>query len=416
MLTHSASHRGRLKRARLALGKLFACSSLAESDHANCRPALPGSSSTASTQLACENPEEQKRRVTGADQDHPLLKRVTVEYTCSKEDMEKASKIFWALPELVESVVELLDIESTVKLVKAHPPTAGILQGPVWRKLTKTTCAAIKNLGGDCLSEHPDHELEASERKKMTGHLKELLCTKSQLAVLLDVIFELFPPAPAPDPPFDIFYFDYYDNNNEEFVRLSCPGRQNSHSVSLLGFLLIEEFDGTLGLAVEHKVEDVTFLSNNSSRLVLAALIARILQQEEKVNKLHFTEIIIEHINDAKNMISLLKKCKEVTLLSSMRVTGDIREEGWATVAAMTKLLSGYITVYSNRNFTIRGRIEDLRTVYDGLREEEDPEDPGGGFSFWCFEDPPGVGYGQEFGEWHLVEWFLDWKFDWESE
>ena len=49
--------RNLLKGARLALGKLFACSSLAETDQAICRPALPGSSSPASTQLGCENPE-----------------------------------------------------------------------------------------------------------------------------------------------------------------------------------------------------------------------------------------------------------------------------------------------------------------------------------------------------------------------
>ena len=133
--------------------------------------------------------------------------------------MEGESK-FWNTPELVETLVSLLDPVSTLGLVQSEVLDKQILQKSIslaaWNQIIRRSSSSY---GG---GPHREGLLEKEDVKDAVKILKliNLEDPSMYLLPLLDVICQFLPSA------------------NVEMI---CPCHENPHSVSFYAFLLLEE-------------------------------------------------------------------------------------------------------------------------------------------------------------------------------
>ena len=154
---------------------------------------------------------------------------------------------------MVEKLLPLLDAHSTSSLAQVHQLTADLLQNAsFWKDLVMRSCPHGEKGPED--DKYDDHEFcnqvaeKFEEHRRVISHLAKLLTKmenpKFYLLELLHVICERHPPN-----------LRRRFAEGDQLFQVSCPC-QDTHSVSHLGFLILEEVEGALG-SKGQKVEKV---------------------------------------------------------------------------------------------------------------------------------------------------------------
>lgn len=246
---------------------------------------------------------------------------------------------FWRTPELVEKLLPLLDACSISQLAQLHQLTAGVLQvASFWNDLIRRSChydehrpeeMRVESEFGDWVKE------KFEEDKRVVTHLTTILKKMENsnvcLLQLLHLICERYP----------CMGKRWWDDEPIS-VQVSCPCK-TSHSVSHLGFLLLEEIEGGLG-SVEQKLEKVSI--DCLQEPWLSAISSRASRQQERlkwwkmVERVGADRFMCYNRWDLKNSLSLMQNCHRMAL-EVMEVQGDLGAQGWASLARAFSLLQG---------------------------------------------------------------------------
>jgi len=212
----------------------------------------------------------------------------------------------------VEKLISFLDVESVARLAEAHQPTAQFLQGSsTWVKLVKRSCPFFAVVASHTYffelpmekdsylgKRYPDWLMEnVSTQEKIISHLTTILRKMENpevsLLELLHVICNRCPP---------VIFKSELENGRPMAFQLSCPCK-SSHSVTHLGFLLLEKVEATLKSAVQEV--DTVFL-HFLSEPWLSALEARMLRQQRTVKKIEAAGFdIFDEQEDMGRLLSL---------------------------------------------------------------------------------------------------------------
>ena len=274
----------------------------------------------------------------------------------SSENVEapfNAATKFWGCPELVEKLLTFLDVQSTLNLARVHPLTIAILKaGPTWRKLVKRTCRVNDTDDWAAFEEQRIEVQHLVEISSLMGNPKPLILD------LLDVIAERFPPVRRM----------WMSEKDVEVIQVSCP-RHNTHSVSLLGFRLLELVEGRVGfpdaLQPIEKAKVTTCFSS-----LLAALSSRVSRQQLLI-ELDLEKLYCASLNDADAILTLMQNCSSVNWRNRsiliVRRGAELGAEGWATLAEAVCLHPGFSDVCANRDEMLAADRGDLRAIWDAL-------------------------------------------------
>ena len=135
---------------------------------------------------------------------------------------------FWQTPELVEKLLEHLDASATLGLAEAHWLTLQILQGD------SGTLKPFKKLTSSLIGRHLAEDTFEQQRVLVEWVVLTILATTESpeplLVELLDAICA-------------------EHKTDAIAIQVTCPCLASTHSVSSLGFLLLEDCEGALGVS-----------------------------------------------------------------------------------------------------------------------------------------------------------------------
>ena len=190
----------------------------------------------------------------------------------SSENTE-AERKFWATPELVETLLPFLDVKSILCLARCHQLTLKILQGTsVWYKLVRRSCpGAVLMVRAHPLDREDTlgvRERLAPERLQMV-HLVDILKMLEvpnalHLKALLDLVVSPARFPPSQDGP-RVQRDDGGPVYRPQLVQVTCS-RNETHTVSLLAFLLLEEVENAFFGSTEHKIEGMVIVGDDGRR------------------------------------------------------------------------------------------------------------------------------------------------------
>ena len=283
----------------------------------------------------------------------------------SLEECDAGEK-FWANTELVEKLLlPYLDAGSTKSLAKAHGLTLKILGKAIaWDKLIKRAFPV-------------DHEAGiVRDDVSLGGFLAEIV----SIAISSNL--------PRRDIDWRQMEKDllhgickrFANSDEHSMISVSCSCLEETHQVSLLGFLILEKVEAKLE-SVEQNVLKVV-----SHRLleepILHALSARVLRQDERVEEFVFGHVHCNNRSSAEAWGVLVNQSNTISapecdctgaykwwIASQMSVTvkGEIGAEGWEAVRNVTERISTsgvtYIFVDTGRTEMSQGRREDMEAI-----------------------------------------------------
>ena len=306
---------------------------------------------------------------------------------------------FWRTPELVKSLLPFLSAYSIERLAECHDVTRDLLQSTdIWNKFIKRSISeTMRDSTNLSLEGVEDEDVEEVEEEI---HRQEMLEIVGELAIilrmfedanlllldLLHLICEKFPPNMVSS-----------DDNRYELVDVACSCNA-THSVSPLGFLILDEVETTLG-STEQSVQKVQ-ISGLDRWLGMPALIHRIVRQQEMVLVARVGVFSIWNKETAEAFYALAQNC--LTLhFPTLWIAHQIGADGWATIRKAIQHLGRMVPRYhimSTKKAMVGGRREDLRAIWDGL----------GLWSSWCLlEGDHGPGL-TRLENWEMLEVILD--------
>ena len=291
-----------------------------------------------------------------------------------------AEEKFWEIPELVEKLLRFLDSYSTLCLVRSQVCSVQFLRSrTVWSRLVRRTCPYDGPRIGywrcmGCLT---------CTEKKSAGlmHLAEILKTVEEpedlVVELLHVVAERFPPPP---------HRDYYSRSSHvvdtlgsavdkgQSVQLSCACLSN-HSVSPLGFLVLEEIMAALA-STEQRVEKISM--EDLVEPWLSALASHLSRQPGLRIKVDTWMVHCSSKRGAEAFLTLMQHQPELNLGDRRRAGGvavyqekeEIGPKCWEALASALQLCSQQVKrvhVGPSVNPLAGGRKEDLRRVWEAL-------------------------------------------------
>ena len=289
-----------------------------------------------------------------------------------------AERKFWKCPELVEMLVAFLDVDSIYKIAKCHQLTLEVVEVKVvWNKLIKKVCPESSGLVRS-LYQIPYDTQKMKER--LLPKRKELLCLvdilklfeepKTPLRALLDLVAKRFPP--FQDGARVQHNLDRDEENNvaptvdlnslygPQLVQVTSPPHQ-THTVSPLGYLLLEEIENAFGCE-EHKI--VGMVMDILEEPWLATLASH---QDEALGRLDTHTIKCDNKESVEVLVSLIQGCPGLNV-QVLKIRGDIGTEGWTRLA---KTLQAHLEVVRHldaaKQTVLAARGGDLRLVWDAL-------------------------------------------------
>ena len=282
---------------------------------------------------------------------------------------------------MIRKLIPFLDVQAVSKLAKAHQFIAQVLQqgSSTWEKLVKRSCPFYEHkeltmewyLDWELCYRVEGVEKRLKRQEINISHLTNILSKmenpKVPLLELLHVICERFPP----------MIFLPEENGRPMAFHLSCPCKR-THSVTPLGFLLLEKVEGSLKSA-EQQVDTVFVRWLEGS--FLSALKSRARRQQKSVSKVEAVRFVCYEEEDMEKLVSLQQNCQKLTF-GEVEIHEGLDDEGyprsygqdfWAQLARALKLDDlGVDTVWATRNDLLGGRREDLRAIWDALTTDED--------------------------------------------
>ena len=289
-----------------------------------------------------------------------------------------AENKFWRTPELVEGLLTFLDAKAVLRLAQCHQLTVKVLQTTsVWSKLIKRICPEGLKVA------RPSHQIpyDAQNMKKRLAPQREEMQhlvaiaemveePETHLRALLHLIAERFPP--FQDGPRIQPSLDRDEENNEspsmdldalygaQHIQVTCSSHQ-SHTVSPLGYLLLEEVEDAFG-SMEHKIEGlvVDFLEEPW----LTSLSHR---QEEAMGQFDTYTVRCDSRESTKVIASLIQRCPNLNL-RVLKIRGDIEAKGWRELAKALRASPKVVRhIDTNKRFAFVGGREDLRGIWESL-------------------------------------------------
>ena len=278
--------------------------------------------------------------------------------------MSDAERKFWLTPELVEMLLLYLNSDSAAGLATLYPLVAQLYQREsVWKNLVRKSICVYQDLQPETF------EQLRGRVQDLVKILEEMDCPKPLLLELLDAICKITPSA---------------EGSAELKIKLKCP-RHISHSVSVRGFLLLEQVEQNFGTA-ELQVEEIRSDSLGMPPLgelvdpLFSALSSRASRQ--RIDRL-FTVLFFCFTRDqAETFHALLQNCQSVHV-SKLIIYAGVGQEGWSAIAKGVRLHPLGFTLRTRRDAMLESTREDLRTIWDAQAD--------GDFGEWVVLAPPGI-------------------------
>ena len=204
-------------------------------------------------------------------------------------DKSEAERKFWATPELVDTLLPFLDVKSTLCLAKCHRLTLKTLQSTfVWKQLIQRSLPVVQIMGYNPLDHGVDrlfHSFRRNCRENTRGSMEDIAPERLQLKhlvdilkmleaqnaqagevkmdahlkALLDLICERFPP--SQDGP-RVQRDDGGPVYRPHLVQVTCS-RYESHTVSLLAYLLLKAVEKAFFGSTKHKIEGMVIVGDD---------------------------------------------------------------------------------------------------------------------------------------------------------
>ena len=329
----------------------------------------------------------------------------------SSVDQDSAGKKFWGSLDLVEKLLPYLDVFTIILLAESRIScTIQVLQksSAVWIKLVRRTFP-----GSQTWTDYPSSgrywnfvKERFEEEKIQILHLTSILAMmdnpKSHTLNLLEIICEKFPPVER-------------SGKSDFYIKLACPCHQAQHSVSPLGFLLLEKVEGALGSAHQEVLQiKVPFLKDP----LMSALGSRVSKQQLKMSKMHSGPAICLDRKNASDLYALVQNCEPMQLrVYNLHVKGNIEADGWVDLARAIPLTldseDPAFSVNATREAMKEARREDLKAVWDSLPVSWDPAESVLPLFSWIVDGGPQTEYfykirGEEEEGWNALLKVLD--------
>ena len=298
---------------------------------------------------------------------------------------------FWQTPEIVEHLLTFMDATSILNLAHTHGLTVQILQNAsFWTKLIRRTCPFGE--------EEEDRSLQdaiVQRKRKPVRILLELLelCQDqdqqpveneesvedqeedSKHLELLKIICQRFPPiADGPgswlhEPKSSLYVTLRYSNDFND--SLSC-------SVSPLGFLLLEEVEGSQRLDGDDVQRIQVSKVSKLEEPLLSVLSSRAASQEEQVTVLEIGTVHCNNDQDVIALSTLVGNSQQIGWVH-LEVGEHVGLEGWAELARVVETLLvddddrwidqfGFgFNISGSRKSMVEGRREHLRSIYEAI-------------------------------------------------
>ena len=271
----------------------------------------------------------------------------------------EAAKKFWETPELVEKLLPFLDLGAILHLAKTNKMTRDILQKScIWNQLVRRSCPMRLEHFSEENGFLRKEELQPGF-DRVRGLVAILNLLKEPMTLLLDLL--------------DVICERFVQNEPQDRFTVGCPCHSGSHSVSLPGFLLLEEAEGAFGTAVQPLVAiDLGFLGGeygSIGELSLLAVSSRMVRQEH-ITTIDLIRIEITSRESAKAFHDLLQTRPRIRTFL-VYVYGLIGVEGWEFLARAfqfeAKLVWGLTT---SKMILGEGRRVDIKEIWDATGHE----------------------------------------------
>ena len=192
------------------------------------------------------------------------------------------------------------------------------------------------------------------------------------------------------------------DSPSHEKIKVMCPCKDTSHSVSLLGFILLESVDSAV--KVIRDPTSVTFLARTSvgSKLqlvqkvaiffttddspILAALGSRMQRQETMIVVWDLCDLNCRSLAGVKAVHALMNKTMRINWRDGwvwIRRGILLGEEGWTALASGLQRHPGFKKVSASRACMVQAPRAALKIIWDAMGALGTP-------SKWCVESEAG--------------------------
>ena len=314
---------------------------------------------------------------------------------------DTAVEKFLKIPELLEKLIPLLDVNSIASLAEVQPMIIKILQrATLWNNLIRRSCLNWKVV--NWYSTEQDFE-ETFERNRIEiANLVKMLKKMEDFNLLLLGLLHVI--------------IRERTNNGFTEVKLSCPGHGlnqcRSHKEWEWRFLFLEEVEGAFGSAVQEiesiKMDYVCGKHFRMRQAWLLAVSSRARRQQTRISLVHIDNFFCTDMAEAKALQTLAENC-ETMRLRHLRIFGEIGAEGWSALAKALRLHPGchLFFVEVPKRLMVQGRREDLRNIWDCLFKNPSAQ--------WRLEDRPDATQWDteqknKIKEWRRLEEILDKK------
>ena len=303
---------------------------------------------------------------------------------------ESAVAKFWRFPELVDRLLTFLDGGSILCLATCHDLTKKLSQkNSVWTKVVRRTCPEgptefqpVIKVGTAWVFVTPmaERALLTANKKKLVPLLELLKMAKdpSEMKLtLVEVICERFPHTgervrnmPGYDCP--------------QFVKLRfLPAPDKHHSVSALGFLLLDEVESRCRSSPNLVIHSFDFAQLEVQ--MLTALSRRASKQVERMKQVRVWDkgfgggtIWCNTTQQAKNLLTIVEKCEDTNFEVDL-IVGNVKKQGWAALGKVAELHGDgeawcrTFNLVSKRDHMLGADRGDLRKIWDAMHGGEFP-------------------------------------------
>lgn len=290
-------------------------------------------------------------------------------------------------PDFMEKLLPFLDAESTLSLARSKiSKCLDILQDKEnpsnWRKMIKRSL--------------PDNI--RLERMPTRGEdLNLLRATFEQMGEQLKPLVDMLKLMKDSNSPMQDLLKAICDKSSEEsfnWVEMSSSSH-GSRQISPLSFLLLEAVEVEFNSAL-YEIVSIGFSLMDD--LLLTALAARLARQNRKITSMYVKyQLRLMSTSCAETLCTLIQNCERASL-GYMRVSGNIEAVGWAALAKALSLSSvSVLELFASRELAKEGRSEDLRIVWESLKDG------------WCVQGT-GTMFPKSHGEagWEALKQMLD--------
>ena len=281
-------------------------------------------------------------------------------------DQENAVQKFLRSPDLMEKLLPYLDASSALSLAQSR--ISCLLQhlqrtSVVWNKLVQRTLPGDNKIPDLDNQEYWNRVSESFQEKRvpilsLVTILKMMENAKSHELHLLHVICEKSPPDVNPR----------WNLGEPISITISCSCH-DSHSVSPLGLMLLEEVEAAVGSTLQEVDRVVLPALVHLREPLLSALASKVSRQQQKEAKFVMHSFDLTTKESAEALVVLVQNSGHVGWYRTpafgfgVIISGNIEAEGWA---ALAKVPGGVTSITARRTDLMKeGRREDLRILWE---------------------------------------------------